>query len=226
MTFRSACSVVLLTVAILAGCSKSEPATTAATPAVPAATPAAPAPAALAAELPAAAAAMQQAVKKMSAVQVPNLIEISPDKLAQVSAEALSQLGAMASSSDVSLDSQLDALKASLTKENALAALSQLKTLTDAARQIPGTDAAIASTQQMVTGWALKQGFDPATINPMLGALQAADLGRLAAHASTLIGTGDLTNQQVELINGVLASYGIDAKASEVINSVKGLLDR
>lgn len=165
-------------------------------------------------------------VKDMAPIQVPNLIEISPDKLANISADALTQLGAMAASSDVSLNTQLDALKSALNKENAMAALEQLPAIISAAKQIPGADAAIASTQQMVTGWALKQGFDPATINPMLGSLQAADFGRLAAQASSLIGTGDLTDQQVELINGVLASYGIDAKATEVINSVKGLFDR
>ncbi len=159
-------------------------------------------------------------------IQVPDLIEISPEKLADISTGALTQLGAMASSSDVSLDPQLAALKSSLTKGNALAALAQLKTLTAAARQIPGADAAVASTQQMVTAWALKQGFDPATIGPLLGSLQAADFGRLAAQASALIGTGNLTDQQVELINGVLANYGIDAKATEVINNVKGMFDR
>lgn len=170
---------------------------------------------------------MEKAVGQvLNAFEVPNLVEVSPDKLAAVSSDALSQLGQMAASSDVDMSGQLDALKAALTKENAMAALDQLPALISAAKQIPGADAAIASTQQMVTGWALKQGFDPATINPMLSSLQAADFGRLAAQASTLIGTGDLSDQQVQLINGVLASYGVDAKATEVINNVKGLFSK
>ena len=205
----------------LMGCSKSEPAAQA-----PAAEPQAVTESSPMKAMPTTTKEAKMMVKDMAPIQVPNLIEISPDKLANISADALTQLGAMAASSDVSLNTQLDALKSALNKENAMAALEQLPAIISAAKQIPGADAAIASTQQMVTGWALKQGFDPATINPMLGSLQAADFGRLAAQASSLIGTGDLTDQQVELINGVLASYGIDAKATEVINSVKGLFDR
>lgn len=216
MITRSACLVLVLGILGLAGCSKSEPTATATAP-----TPAVDDP------TPPAATTMEQAVGQMlNAFDVPNLVEVSPDKLASVSSDALSQLGQMAAASDVDLSSQLTALKASLTKENAMAALDQLPAIINAAKQIPGADAAIASTQQMVTGWALKQGFDPATINPMLASLQAADFGRLAAQASSLIGTGDLTDQQVQLINGVLASYGMDTKATEVINSVKGLLGR
>ena len=205
----------------LVGCSKSEP-----TASDPVATPQTVAESQPMKAMPTTAQEAKMTVKEMAAIQVPNLIEISPDKLANISADALTQLGTMAASSDVDMSSQLEALKSSLTKENAMAALNQLPAIVSAARQIPGADAAIASTQQMVTGWALKQGFDPATINPLLGSLQAADFGRLAAQASSLIGTGDLSDQQVELINGVLASYGVDAKATEVINSVKGLFDR
>ncbi len=214
MTFRSLFLVAALGMLWLAGCAKSEPTASASAPAASEPTPPAKT-------------QMEKAVGQvLNAFEVPNLVEVSPDKLAAVSSDALSQLGQMAASSDVDMSGQLDALKAALTKENAMAALDQLPALISAAKQIPGADAAIASTQQMVTGWALKQGFDPATINPMLSSLQAADFGRLAAQASTLIGTGDLSDQQVQLINGVLASYGVDAKATEVINSVKGLFSK
>jgi hypothetical protein len=214
MKFRPVFLFMILGMLWLAGCSKSEPAATATASAVDDPVPPATTP-------------MEKAAGQMlNAFQVPNLMEVSPDKLAAVSSDALSQLGQMAASSNVDMSGQLDALKAALTKENAMAALDQLPAIISAAQQIPGADAAIASTQQMITGWALKQGFDPATINPMLASLQAADFGRLAAQASTLMGTGDLTDQQINLINGVLANYGVDAQATEVINSVKGLFER
>lgn len=215
MKFRPLFFLAALSIVWFAGCAKSE-----SSESVASAAPSKPAPAP-------AKTTMEAAVgQAMTALKVPDLVEISPDKLAAVTSDSLTQLGKMAAASDVDLTSQLDGLKAALTKENALAALDHLPAIISAAQQIPGADAAIASTQQMVTGWALKQGFDPATINPLLSSLQKADFGQLAAQASTLLGTGDLSDQQVQLINGVLASYGVDAKATEVINSVKGLFSK
>ena len=63
------------------------------------------------------------------------------------------------------------------------------------AQQIPVAAAGIEATKGMVSAWALKQGFDPSLINPVLSALQAGDLGRLAAQAAKLSGTVDLSDQ-------------------------------
>ena len=82
------------------------------------------------------------------------------------------------------------------------------------------------TTKAMVSAWALKQGFDAAIIAPVLGALQTGDLGQLAAQGVKLAGVAELSDQQVQILNGVLSNYGIDAKAGEVLNSVKGLFGR
>ncbi|MCC5021822.1 MAG: hypothetical protein J6386_03025 [Candidatus Synoicihabitans palmerolidicus] len=102
-------------------------------------------------------------------------------------------------------------------------ALGQLKGLAEAAKAIP---VAVDAAKQMVSAWALKQGFDTAQIGPILGALQQGDYAGLASQAAMLAGAGGLTEQQKALVNGVLSAYGIDAKADEVLNKVKGLLQR
>jgi hypothetical protein len=163
---------------------------------------------------------------KMSEFKMPDLTGISADKLGQLSAAALTNLAGMAGAESPGLMSQLNGLKSSLSAKDPIQALGQLKEWAAMAQQIPGAAAGIEATKGMVSAWALKQGFDAQIINPVLSALQAGDLGRLAAQAAKLSGTMELTDQQVQILNGVLSNYGIDAKAGEVLNSVKGLFGR
>lgn len=171
---------------------------------------------------------MKEAVMKefnISDIQMPDLAEISSDKLGQLSLGALSSFASEGTKTP-GMMSQLTGLKSSLNSGDVIDTLNQLKGWADAAQQIPGATAGIQSTKAMVSAWALKQGFDAGMIAPVLGALQTGDLGQLAAQGVKLAGVAELSDQQVQILNGVLSNYGIDAKAGEVLNSVKGLFGR
>ena len=132
---------------------------------------------------------------KMSEIKMPDLAGISADQLGQLSIAALTNLAGMADAESPGMMSQLSGLKSSLSSKDPIEALGQLKEWAVMAQQIPGAAAGIETTKGMVSAWALKQGFDPSLINPVLSALQAGDLGRLAAQAAKLSGTVDLSDQ-------------------------------
>lgn len=132
---------------------------------------------------------------KMSEIKMPDLAGISADQLGQLSIAALTNLAGMADAESPGMMSQLSGLKSSLSSKDPIEALGQLKEWAVMAQQIPGAAAGIEATKGMVSAWALKQGFDPSLINPVLSALQAGDLGRLAAQAAKLSGTVDLSDQ-------------------------------
>ena len=161
-----------------------------------------------------------------TAITVPDLQQASVAQLAQISTTSLSNLTALAGPSHPEIAAQAAAVKASLGTNRAVDALGQLKQLTAYAQSIPGAAAAIDTAKLLVSGWALKQGFDPAKISPILGALQNRDYTSLASQAAILAGAGGLTEQQTALINGVLSTYGIDAKIDDVLGKVKGLFNR
>ena len=171
---------------------------------------------------------MKEAVVKefnLSKIQMPDLAAVSSDKLGELSLGALSNFAASGAKTP-GMMSQLTGLKSSLSSGDAIDALNQLKGWTAAAQQIPGATAGIQSTKVMVSAWALKQGFDAGMIAPILGALQTGDFGQLAAQGVKLAGVAELSDQQVQIRNGVLSNYGIDAKVGEALNSVKGLFGR
>ncbi|MBT5902095.1 MAG: hypothetical protein HOH58_08320 [Opitutaceae bacterium] len=172
---------------------------------------------------------MKEAVMKemkISEIQLPDLAAVSSDALGHLSLGALSSFSAAGGSDSAGMMSQLTGLKTSLSSGDAIDTLNQLKGWAAAAQQIPGAAAGVEATKAMVSAWALKQGFDAAIIAPVLGALQTGDLGQLAAQGVKLAGVAELSDQQVQILNGVLSNYGIDAKAGEVLNSVKGLFGR
>ncbi len=166
------------------------------------------------------------AAASLTAITVPDLQSSSVAQLAQISTTSLTNLTALAGPSHPEVAAQVAAVKSSLDSNRAVDALDQLKQLTVYAQSIPGAAAAIDTAKLMVSGWALKQGFDPAKIGPILGALQQRDYTALASQAAMLAGAGGLTAEQTTLINGVLSTYGIDAKIDDVLGKVKGLFNR
>jgi len=208
----------------LAGCGKSEPAASA-----PAATPA---PVASAATPPASVMAPAlAAVKKASdavvaSLQIPDFQTATVADLSAVASQALSSLSQVASAAPAVAE-QVNAVKAALASGKASEALSSLAGLSAAAKNIPGAANIADTATQVVSAWALKQGFDVAKISGVLGALQKKDYAALAAQATSVLGKGGLTGDQKGLLNGVLGAYGIDAsKAAGAVDSLKGLMGK
>ena len=156
-------------------------------------------------------------------VEVPDLETASSAKLAEISGVALTQLAALGGPKQPDLAREAEAVKLALSGNDALGALGKLQSLASYAQQIPGAPILIEAAKQTVSAWALKQGFDTARIAPVLGALQARDYAGLASQAAMLAGKGGLTAEQKALVNGVLQTYGIDAKVDDVLGKVKSL---
>lgn len=160
----------------------------------------------------------------VTSLQIPDFQTASVEDLSSVATQALSGLGQAASSSP-SVVAQVNAVKTAVTAGQAGQALSSLAGLTAAAKSIPGAANIAESATQVVSAWALKQGFDVSKISGVLGALQKKDYTSLASQAAGLLGKGGLTGDQKGLLNGVLNAYGIDAsKAAGAVNSLKGLM--
>ena len=205
----------------LSGCGKKEAPETVAEKPAPAAAAAMPAPVD---ETPAAKPAMAAKAETMMAkVEVPDLKAASSAKLAEISGMALTQLAALGGAKQPEMAREAEAVKTALAGDDALGALSKLQSLASYAEQIPGAPILLESAKQMVSAWALKQGFDTAKIAPVLSALQSRDYAGLASQAAMLAGTGGLTAEQKALVNGVLQTYGVDAKVDNVLGKVKSL---
>lgn len=210
---------------LVAGCGKKEDSTTAAAPA-----PASPSEAREAAATgvetalkETAASTVEQAKTALADLKVPDLKSTSVSDLASKSSATLTNLAAVAGSSQPEVATQVEALQSSMKSNKTVEALAQMKQLAASAQAIPGAQQAIAGAKQMVSAWALKQGFDTAKISPVLGALQSGDLTGLASQVSTLLGAGGLSDQQKALLNGLLSTYGIDSKANELLGKLKGI---
>ncbi|WP_221032657.1 hypothetical protein [Actomonas aquatica] len=165
----------------------------------------------------------EAAVAQATEVKVPDLAEAAPAQLARVSDAALAQIAALAEEQRPELAVNVAALQAALADDDAVGALGKLKQLSDYAQQVPGADVLIESTKQMVSAWALKQGFDTAQITPVLQALQTRDYASLASQAAVLAGRGGLSAEQKALVNGVLEAYGVDAKVDQAIDKLKNM---
>ncbi len=156
-------------------------------------------------------------------VVVPDLAATSAAQLAQTSATALTQLTAVAGSDHPAMAADITALQSALAADDAPGALAKLQQLAAYAKQVPGADVLIESSKQLVSAWALKQGFDTAQIAPVLRALQSRDYASLASQAAQIAGAGGLTDQQKTLLNGVLQAYGVDAKVEQAVEKLKNL---
>ncbi|MBC8039224.1 MAG: hypothetical protein H7Y06_01635 [Opitutaceae bacterium] len=207
----------------LAGCGKSEPAASA--PAAPAAeAPVAPKPPESSVMAPALAAVKKASEAVVSSLQVPDFQTATVEDLSDVATQALSGLGQVASSAPTVVE-KVNAIKTALASGQASQALSSLAGLSAAAKSIPGAANIAETATQLVSAWALKQGFDVAKISGVLGALQKKDYAALASQATSVLSKGGLTGDQKGLLNGVLGAYGIDAtKAAGAVSSLKGLM--
>ena len=160
-------------------------------------------------------------------VTVPDLQTTSVSQLSAVASQALTALEEMTSKSSPALTEKINAVKAALAGNQASAALSSLAGLNKAAKGTPGAEGMASKATQVVSAWALKQGFDLAKISGVLGALQKPDYAALATQATSVLSKGDLTHDQKGLLNGVLNAYGIDAsKAAGAANAIKGLFGK
>ncbi|MET0263163.1 MAG: hypothetical protein ABW223_09715 [Rariglobus sp.] len=211
------------------GCGKSEPVASAPAPAVqtpaPAATPI-PAPALTPSS---AAAPALSAVKKASdavvaSLNIPDFQTATVEDISEVASQALTSLSRVVSSTPAVVE-KVTAVKTALEAGEASNALTALTGLSAAAKNIPGAANLTETAKQLVSAWALKQGFDTAKISGVLGALQKKDYAALASQATSVLSKGGLTGDQQGLIQGVLNAYGIDAtKAAGAFNAVKGLM--
>ena len=220
----------------LAACSK--PAPTATAPAEEAVSAPAPAttPAAPVAET---AAAVQKAVEESAAslaaaareqlakLQLPDFAATSSAQLSTLAAQTLTQWAQAIETPTAAVTTEVEAVKTALGAEQPLAALASLTKLGDYAKSIPGGEALLQSSKQLVGAWALKQGFDPARISGALGALQKGDYAGLATQAAALFAKGGVNTEQKSILDGVLGSFGLDAtQAGAAVNTLKGFLNK
>ena len=230
--------LALIYVLGLVGCSKTEP--VAATP-PPAPAPAASvtvtsAPVAVPAETVAAAkeSAMTTAASLAAAAReslanfkLPDFQTASTQQLSGLAAQALTQWAQAIEKPGAAAPTEVESVKTALAQEKPAAALASLTKLGDYAKAIPGGEALLQSSKQLVSAWALKQGFDVAKISGVLGALQKGDYAALATQAATLLAKGGVSTEQKGILDGVLGTFGIDAtQASGAVNAVKGLWEK
>lgn len=156
-------------------------------------------------------------------LKIPDFKTASVAELSSVATQALGKLETAVASTPAALK-QVEAVKSSLTAGDAKAALSSLSGLGDMVKNIPAANGLLTQAKQLVSAWALKQGFDPAKISGVLGALQTGDVGAIAKQATALLGKGGVSGEQSDLLKGVLNTFGIDStSAAGAVNAVKGL---
>jgi hypothetical protein len=159
--------------------------------------------------------------------KMPDFQSASVEQLASTAAQVLTGLGDFGGKTSPTALSQVEAVKTSLSAGKALDALSKLKQLGDTVKAIPGADALLTVSKQVVSAWALKQGFDPAKISGALGSLQKGDWVGLAGQAASLISKGGVSGEQKSLLDGVLGNFGLSAgSASSAAGALKGLLGK
>ncbi len=224
----------------LVGCSKSEPAAPAApgTPS-PSSAPTTPAPtpaATVAAETmtavketvaTTAAATMAAARESLANLKLPDFQAATTQQLSGLAAQTLTQWAQAIETPAPAVTTEVEAVQTALANEQPSAALASLTKLGDYAKSIPGGEAMLQSSKQLVSAWALKQGFDTAKISGVLGALQRGDYAGLASQAATLFAKGGVSSEQKGLLDGVLGAFGLDAtQAGAAVNVMKGLLGK
>ncbi|MFH1499198.1 MAG: hypothetical protein ABII82_15390 [Verrucomicrobiota bacterium] len=214
----SAVSFSVILAAGLAGCGQSEPAA----PDAPSEAPTAKVEVGVSMEQ---VATRAEALAKSVGIElkIPDFKTASVADISKVASQALSGLGSVVESSPAAVK-QVQAVQSSLTAGDAKAALASLSGLGDLVKNIPAAATLLEQSKQLVSAWALKQGFDPAKISGVLGALQTGDLGALAKQATALLGKGGVSGEQSDLLKGVLNTFGIDSSsAAGALNAAKGL---
>ncbi|MCU0794217.1 MAG: hypothetical protein MUE42_15520, partial [Opitutaceae bacterium] len=205
---RPATGLALLCLLGLSACSKPESAAPAAEPAVSAPASASAAAPVASTPAPVAAPALQEAVASTAAatlaaareslanLKLPDLQTATTAALATLATQTLTQWTQAIEAPPSALTTEVEAVKTALAAEQPITALASLGKLGDYAKSIPGGDALLQSSKQLVSAWALKQGFDTAKISGVLGALQSGDYASLAAQAATLFAKGGVTSEQ------------------------------
>ena len=170
-----------------------------------------------------AAAAREQLAK----LQLPDFTAATSAQLSTLASQTLTQWAQAIETPPAAVTTEVEAVKSALGAEQPLAALASLTKLGDYAKSIPGGEALLQSSKQLVGAWALKQGFDPARISGALGALQKGDYAGLATQAAALFAKGGVSSEQKGILDGVLGSFGLDAtQAGAAVSAVKGFLGK
>jgi hypothetical protein len=166
-------------------------------------------------------------VFNLAKFKMPDFQSASVEQLASTATQVLTGLGEFGGKTSPTILSQVEAVKTSLSAGKALDALSKLKQLGETVKAIPGAEALLTVSKQVVSAWALKQGFDPAKISGALGSLQKGDWVGLAGQAASLLGKGGVSGEQKSLLDGVLGNFGLSAgTASSAAGALKGLLGK
>jgi hypothetical protein len=159
--------------------------------------------------------------------KLPDFQAASVGQLAGTASQLLTGLGELTGKSSPASLMQVDAVKSALSAGKALEALSKLQQLGETVKAIPGAEGLLMAGKQVVSAWALKQGFDPAKISGVLGSLQKSDWVGLASQAATLLGKGGVSGEQKSLLDGVLGNFGVSGgAASAATGALKGLLGK
>ncbi len=159
-------------------------------------------------------------------VTLPDFQTASVAQLSSVASQALTALEQMSAKSPARVE-KIKAVKTALAGNQASTALSSLAGLGAAAKGTPGAEGLAGKATQVVSAWALKQGFDLPKISGVLGALQKPDYAALTSQATNLLSKGGLTGDQKGLLSGVLNAYGIDtSKAAGAASAIKGLFGK
>lgn len=165
--------------------------------------------------------------ESLANLKLPDFQTASAQQLSGLATQALTQWAQAVEKPSPAMTTEVESVKTALAQEKPAVALASLTKLADYAKAIPGGEALLLSSKQLVSAWALKQGFDVAKISGVLGALQKGDYAALASQAVTLLGKGGVSSEQKGILDGVLGTFGIDAtQASGAVNAVKGLFGK
>lgn len=174
-----------------------------------------------------AAATKAAAIASLTNLKLPDLQTASTAQLSTLASQTLTQWTQTLEAPAPAVATEVEATKTALANSQPTAALSSLAKLGDYAKSIPGAEALLESSKQLVSAWALKQGFDSAKISGALGALQKGDYAALATQAAALFAGSGVSTEQQGILDGVLGAFGLDAtQASGAINAVKGLFGK
>ncbi len=159
--------------------------------------------------------------------KLPDFQASSTAQLATTASQLLTGLGELTGKSSPTSLTQVEAVKSALNAGKALDALAKLQQLGETVKAIPGAEGLLLAGKQVVSAWALKQGFDPAKISGILGSLQKSDWVGLASQAAALLGKGGVSGEQKSLLDGVLGNFGVSGgAASAATGALKGLLGK
>lgn len=160
-------------------------------------------------------------------IQVPNLKESSVGDLWKIALQALGGLGSLAEQASPKTGRLINSTKQAIQSNDTLGALKSLSSIAEAVKGIPGVVGILGTSQQLVSAWALKQGFSPTIISGVMSALQTRDVADLGVEVTQLLSNGRLNPEQTTLLKGVLTPFGINnANAGSAMGKVKGLFGR